>query len=110
MDYKESLQIGKVIDQKREAKITAARKRAEIRKKLVPNEPDLTSPHTVIFVRHQSMGILKRIFPEVDKMTMVKRKFLSCFQCAFCQVFAFLLIYLLSLSKTYYSSKYFNKL
>ena len=28
------------------------------------DEPDLSSSHTFIFVRHQGMGLVKRIFPE----------------------------------------------
>ena len=50
---------------------TKREKKSEKHEKLVPNVPDLSSSHTVIFVRHQSMGSVKRIFPEDAKTTMV---------------------------------------
>ena len=34
----------------------------------MPGEPDLSSPQPVLFVRHQSIGLVKRIFPEDAKM------------------------------------------
>ena len=37
----------------------------------MPDEPDLFSPHTIIFVRHQSMGSVKRIFLEDAKTKML---------------------------------------
>ena len=37
----------------------------------MPGEPDLSSPQPVLFVRHQSIGLVKRIFPEDTKMKMV---------------------------------------
>ena len=37
----------------------------------MPGEPDLSSPQPVLFVRHQSIGLVKRIFPEDAKMKMV---------------------------------------
>ena len=69
--YEESLQTDKETDEKPEDKITAGEKREEIRKnreELVLNEPDLTSPSTVILVKHESMGVLKCIFPEGAKI------------------------------------------
>ena len=37
----------------------------------MPDELDLFSPHTVIFIRHQSMGLVKRIFLEDAKTKML---------------------------------------
>ena len=55
MAYEETLQIDIEIDQKRETEITTENKKRLIRKnceKIVPDESDLSSPCTVIFVRH----------------------------------------------------------
>lgn len=76
MACEESLQTDKEIDDKRQGKITADKKREKIRKncqKLVSCEPNLSSPRNVIFERQQSMGIgiVKRIFLRDAKITML---------------------------------------
>lgn len=72
--YEESLQIDREKDNIKRTDVDNQNRKEELRESrehLVPDEPDLFSPHIVVLVRHQQYGIVKRIFPEEVNMSSV---------------------------------------
>ena len=72
--YQDSLQLDSEKENKRRVEREDQNRKEELRKyrgHMVPDEPDLSCPHTVVLVRHQTRGLIKRIFPEEAHMSSV---------------------------------------